>query len=80
MAAKRPCPLCGAQIPVDAYYCKHCKQNLPAADVTPAGATPAAPVSAVKRGDWYCLQCGQFGAPKTMTKGSIFIEIFLWLM
>lgn len=29
MATNRPCPLCGESIPSDAYYCKHCKRNLP---------------------------------------------------
>jgi hypothetical protein len=29
--------------------------------------------------EWYCPSCGSIGRPKTYTKGSIFIEIILWL-
>lgn len=28
-AEVRPCPLCDQQIPADAYFCRHCNQNLP---------------------------------------------------
>lgn len=44
----------------------------------PVGASST--LSQVSTSDWYCLQCGQFSAPKKVTKGSILIEIFLWLM
>lgn len=76
MATMRPCPMCGESIRSDAYYCKHCHQNLPAADAASITAARSGPLDS----DWYCLQCGQFGSPRTITKGSFLIEIFLWLM
>jgi hypothetical protein len=30
--------------------------------------------------EMYCVNCGTRGRPKTITKGSIIIEVFLWLM
>ena len=29
--------------------------------------------------DMYCQNCGAIGKPKTRTKGSFLIEVFLWL-
>ena len=30
--------------------------------------------------DLYCPNCGTVAAPKKVTKGSFFIEVFLWLL
>lgn len=30
--------------------------------------------------EMYCLNCGQRGYPKTFTKGSFIMELFLWLL
>ncbi len=32
-----------------------------------------------RRGDWYCTTCGHVGRSGTFTKGSLGIEIVLWL-
>jgi hypothetical protein len=35
---------------------------------------------ATPRGAMYCTQCGTIDKPKTETKGSLAIEIILWLL
>lgn len=79
-AALAPCPLCGVAIPSDAYYCKHCGNNLPTdASGKPAFGALGASAPAIK-GTHYCTQCGSVAYPKNYTKGSFGIEILLYLL
>lgn len=75
-----PCPLCGVEIPITSYYCRHCKQNLP----QDAQGRPAFNIGEAERaqlrGAWYCTQCGSVGDQKRYTKGSLGMEIILWLL
>ncbi len=82
MGLKKPCPLCGGEIPADAYYCRHCKQNLPTDGGGKVIADPVAAVTATREiapGSWFCIQCEQFGKPRKVTKGSFAIEVVMWL-
>lgn len=77
------CPHCNAELADGSYYCRHCRSNIPA-DVVKAlsGATPEAAaqtVAAWKQPTHYCPHCGTWGKPKTVTRGSFFIELVLWL-
>lgn len=75
--------------------CPNCKTNIPAyqrkqqerqeikaklAKVHEAGKLAvAAGIDAAKTN--YCLQCGsKFAKPKTKTRGSLIMEVFLWLL
>lgn len=62
-----PCPLCGAAIARDAYYCRSCQRNLPDRPAT-------------QKGRWYCTHCGTIGNPRQYTRGSFLVEMVLWLM
>jgi hypothetical protein len=77
---KAPCPLCGVEIPIDSYYCKHCKQNLP----KDASGKPAFNIGPELReqlkGGYYCTSCGTVANPKKYTKGSFGMEVLLWLL
>ncbi len=74
MGLKKPCPLCGGEIEAYAYYCRHCKQNLP----TDGGGKVIA-TREIAPGSWFCIQCEQFGKPQKVTKGSFVIEVVMWL-
>jgi hypothetical protein len=86
MASKAPCPLCGVEISIESRYCKHCKQNLPVDEKGQplfSASQRRDNVEAQRKaamGGWYCQQCGTVADPKTFTKGSFLIEVFLWLM
>jgi hypothetical protein len=55
--ATRRCPLCGQTIPIDAYYCVHCKRNLP----TDASGQPvaASTASALAKKYKVCASCNK---------------------
>lgn len=58
--------------------CPTCGKSMPPGGPCPA-CTGITPPATYGRRDRYCPQCGAVGTPKTQTKGSILIEIILWL-
>jgi hypothetical protein len=77
---KAPCPLCGKEIAIDSFYCKHCKQNLPRDAAGAPAFNVGEEVRAQLKGGWFCTQCGTVANPKKVTKGSFLIEVFMWLL
>lgn len=72
MTRKKPCPLCGSDVAINTYYCKHCKRNIPAPTTRE--------LASLNTGRWFCVQCEHFGTPKNYTNGAFAIEAILWLM
>lgn len=76
MATKVGCPACGKTININTPRCPHCAATLDVDPTQPA----AAPVEYGGWGQRYCPLCGTVARPKTRTKGSVVIEVILWLM
>lgn len=51
-------------------------ENAVAAQTAPSRLPPNKPIQA----KFICTQCGTPGKPKTITKGSILVELILWVM
>jgi hypothetical protein len=73
------CPDCSRDVSDQAPNCPNCGRPLIPPTCPPAIPHTKKVVDLPKQG-FICESCGEVGWPKTFTKGSIIIELFLWLL